>query len=113
MAGGTSNRSRQVILWADTFNNYFHPHTSEAAYEVLTHAGFEASVPAGPLCCGRPLYDFGMIDRAQSYMQEILLKLAGPIDAAVPTVLLELSCDSTFRDVLRSLFASLARAERI
>src|SRR5438094_5412429 len=57
-----------VILWADTFNNYFHPQTSEAAYEVLTHAGFKVSVPAGHLCCGRPLYDFGMIERARSYL---------------------------------------------
>src|SRR5712691_9902711 len=68
IAGETGNRSRQVILWADTFNNYFHPQTSEAAYEVLTQAGFEVSVPAGHLCCGRPLYDFGMIGRARSYL---------------------------------------------
>src|SRR2546426_4679172 len=113
MAGGTSNRSRQVILWADTFNNYFHPQTSEAAYEVLTHAGFEVSVPAGHLCCGRPLYDFGMIDRARSYLQEILRKLSGPIDAGVPIVVLEPSCTSVFRDELRNLFPSDDRAERL
>ena len=116
MAGGTGNRSRQVgqvILWADTFNNYFHPHTSQAAYEVLTHAGFEVSVPARHLCCGRPLYDFGMIDRAQSYLQEILRKLAGPIDAGVPIVVLEPSCASVFRDELRSLFPKDDRAERL
>ncbi len=113
MAGGTSNRSRQVILWADTFNNYFHPQTSQSAYEVLTHAGFEVSVPAGHLCCGRPLYDFGMIDRARSYLQEILRKLSGPIDAGVPIVVLEPSCASVFRDELRSLFPSDDRAERL
>jgi len=102
-----------VILWADTFNNYFHPQTSEAAYEVLTHAGFKVSVPAGHLCCGRPLYDFGMIDRARSYLQEILRKLSGPIDAGVPIVVLEPSCASVFRDELRSLFPSDERAERL
>jgi len=109
----TGNTSRQVILWADTFNNYFHPQTSEAAYEVLTHTGFEVSVPAGHLCCGRPLYDFGMIDRARSYLQEILRKLSGPIDAGVPIVVLEPSCASVFRDELRSLFPSDDRAERL
>jgi FAD/FMN-containing dehydrogenase/Fe-S oxidoreductase len=113
MAGRTGNPRRQVILWADTFNNYFHPQTSEAAYEVLTHAGFEVSVPGGHLCCGRPLYDFGMIDRARSYLQEILRKLSGPIDAGVPIVVLEPSCASVFRDELRSLFPSDDRAGRL
>jgi Fe-S oxidoreductase len=102
-----------VILWADTFNNYFHPQTSEAAYEVLTHAGFEVRVPAGHLCCGRPLYDFGMIDRARSYLQEIMRKLSGPIDAGVPIIVLEPSCASVFRDELRNLFPSDDRAERL
>src|SRR5204862_6425615 len=116
MAGGTGNRSRQVgqvIHWPDTFNNYFQPHTSQAAYEVLTHAGFEVSVPARHLCCGRPLYDFGMIDRAQSYLEAILPKLARPIAACVPIVVLEPSCASVFRDELRSLFPSDERAERL
>ena len=102
-----------MILWADTFNNYFHPQTSEAAYDVLTHAGFEVSVPAEHLCCGRPLYDFGMIERARSYLQEILRKLSGPIEAGVPIVVLEPSCASVFRDELRNLFPSDERAERL
>src|SRR4029078_10633585 len=29
-----------VILWIDTFNNYFHPETSQAACEVLGSAGY-------------------------------------------------------------------------
>src|SRR5581483_2361696 len=28
-----------VILWPDTFNNYFEPHTARAAVEVLEAAG--------------------------------------------------------------------------
>jgi Fe-S oxidoreductase len=113
MAGAAGNPGRQVILWADTFNNYFHPQTSEAAYEVLTHAGFDVSVPARHLCCGRPLYDFGMIERARSYLQEILRTLSGPIEAGVPIVVLEPSCASVFRDELRNLFPADARAERL
>ena len=103
----------KVILWADTFNNYFHPKTSEAAYEVLTAAGFEVRVPASHFCCGRPLYDFGMVDRAKSYLHRILQGLARPIDAGIPIVVLEPSCASVFRDELRSLFPSDARAERL
>ena len=38
----------QVILWPDTFNNYFFPETAEAAVEVLEAAGFHVAIPAPP-----------------------------------------------------------------
>src|SRR6185312_6639569 len=57
---GSSSREKaqSVILWADTFNNYFHPETAHAAFHVLSAAGFNVMVPRQHLCCGRPLYDF-------------------------------------------------------
>jgi Fe-S oxidoreductase len=102
-----------VILWVDTFNNSFHPETSQAAYDVLTAAGCRVSIPPQPLCCGRPLYDFGLIDHAVAYLQKILSVLAGPIDAGIPIVVLEPSCASVFRDELRSLLPSDPRAVRL
>ena len=102
-----------VVLWADTFNNYFKPETSRAAFEVLTHAGFSVKVPRGHLCCGRPLYDFGMLDRARQYLQRIMRVLAREIDAGLPIVVLEPSCASVFRDELRNLFPDDARADRL
>ena len=38
-----------MILWADTFNNYYRPEVSRAALEVLTHAGFRVRVSRRPL----------------------------------------------------------------
>ena len=102
-----------VVLWADTFNNYFKPETSQAAFEVLTRAGFGVRVPRGHLCCGRPLYDFGMLDRAKQYLQRIMKVLAPEIDAGLPIVILEPSCASVFRDELRNLFPEDARADRL
>ena len=102
-----------VVLWADTFNNYFKPETSQAAFEVLTRAGFGVRVPRGHLCCGRPLYDFGMLDRAKQYLQRIMKVLAPEIDAGLPIVVLEPSCASVFRDELRNLFPEDARADRL
>src|SRR6201999_3447293 len=61
-----------VFLWADTFNNYFHPATRRAAHQVLTTAGYRVTVPNRHLCCGRPLYDFGMLDTAKQYLLKIL-----------------------------------------
>ena len=102
-----------VVLWADTFNNYFKPETSRAAFEVLTRAGFSVMVPRSHLCCGRPLYDFGMLDRARQYLQRIMKVLAREIDAGLPVVVLEPSCASVFRDELRNLFPEDERADRL
>ena len=102
-----------VILWADTFNNYFHPETSQAALAVLKSAGFHVMVPSTRLCCGRPLYDFGMLDRARAYLSNVLDQLAPHIAAGVPMVVLEPSCASVFRDELRSLFPTDERAGKL
>jgi FAD/FMN-containing dehydrogenase/Fe-S oxidoreductase len=102
-----------VILWPDTFNNYYKPETSQAALEVLTHAGFNVMVPQEHLCCGRPLYDFGMLDKARQYLQRILQTLAPEIDAGLPIIVLEPSCASVFRDELLNLFPGDARAGRL
>jgi len=104
---------REVMLWADTFNNYFHPATSRAALEVLQAAGARVTVPRERLCCGRPLYDFGMLDRAKAYLERVMDHLAPQIDAGVPLVVLEPSCASVFRDELRNLFPTDARADRL
>ena len=104
---------REVILWVDTFNNYFRPGTSEAAFEVLTEAGFNVRAPQKHFCCGRPLYDFGMLDRAKKYLQRILNVLGPQIDSGIPIVVLEPSCASVFRDELVDLFPKDERAGRL
>jgi Fe-S oxidoreductase len=100
-----------VLLWADTFNNYFRPATARAAVEVLETAGYRVLVPRAPLCCGRPLYDFGMLDRAQSLLLNILDALAPEIEAGIPVVGLEPSCVAVFRDELLNLFPHDERAQ--
>jgi Fe-S oxidoreductase len=102
-----------VMLWADTFNNYFKPETSRAALEVLRRAGLSVMVPQAHLCCGRPLYDFGMLDKAKEYLRRVMQVLAVEIDAGLPIVILEPSCASVFRDELRNLFPGDARADRL
>lgn len=100
-------------MWADTFNNYFCPGTSQAAHQVLTDAAFNVQVSQKHLCCGRPLYDFGMLDRAKIYLKRILEALAPQIDAGIPIVVLEPSCASVFRDELANLFPGDLRANRL
>jgi len=102
-----------VLLWVDTFNNAFHPETTRAALDVLRSAGRNVFVSRKRLCCGRPLYDFGMLDHAKDYLQQVMSTLAAPIDAGIPIVVLEPSCASVFRDELRSLFPDDARAKKL
>ncbi len=103
----------EVILWADTFNNYFMPHTAKAALAVLEDAGFRVRVPQQHLCCGRPLYDFGMLDTAKTYLRTIMAALAPDIAAGTPIVCLEPSCASVFRDELVNLFPREDAAQRL
>ena len=102
-----------VILWADTFNNYLFPHTSKAAVEVLEDAGFRVRVPQQHLCCGRPLYDFGMLDEAKTYLRTVLRSLAPEIAAGTPIVCLEPSCASVFHDELINLFPNDEAAKKL
>jgi FAD/FMN-containing dehydrogenase/Fe-S oxidoreductase len=108
-----SGAARSVLLWPDTFNNYFHPNTAKAAVEVLEAAGFQVIVPKANLCCGRPLYDHGMLDRAQSLLLQILDELSPEIEAGIPIVGLEPSCVAVFRDELLNLFPRDERAQAL
>jgi len=102
-----------VLLWPDTFNNYFRPQTAKAAVEVLETAGFRVLLPVTILCCGRPLYDFGMLQRAKGLLLDILDVLEPEIESGIPVVVLEPSCAAVFRDELLNLFPDDARARRL
>ncbi len=102
-----------VLLWPDTFNNYFQPATAKAAVEVLESAGFRVVVPRANLCCGRPLYDFGMLHRAEALLLGILDELSPEIEAGIPVIGLEPSCVAVFRDELLNLFPRDERAQAL
>ena len=93
-----------VVLWPDTFNNYFLPHTAQAAVEVLESAGRQVFIPHRVLCCGRPLYDYGMLEQARARLREVVDYLRPVIRAGIPVVGLEPSCLAVFRDELVNLF---------
>jgi Fe-S oxidoreductase len=108
----------EVLLWPDTFNNHFHPDTAMAAVEVLEAAGYQVRVPDAEnpqqaLCCGRPLYDYGMLRLARWHLRRILDSLQGEIQRAVPIVVLEPSCCSVFRDELLNMFPNDEDANRL
>jgi Fe-S oxidoreductase len=102
-----------IILWPDTFNNFFHPEVLHAAFNSLRRLGYRVAVPRGSLCCGRPLYDFGFLPAAKKLLLEIVAALRNAIRAGKPVIVLEPSCASVFRDELLNFFPENADAVRL
>ncbi|HEY0263925.1 MAG TPA: FAD-binding and (Fe-S)-binding domain-containing protein [Granulicella sp.] len=99
-----------VLLWPDTWNNYFYPAALDSAVKVLESAGRTVQIPQGHVCCGRPLYDFGFLDQAREYLKNILTQFEPQIRAGIPVVMLEPSCATVFRDELINFFPNDERA---
>ena len=108
-----ANGGKRVLLWPDTFNNHFTPDTALAAAEVLQRAGYEVTIPKKRLCCGRPLYDWGFLDRAKKQLRETLDALRPELDAGIPIIGLEPSCVSVFRDELLNLYPNDESAKQL
>jgi FAD/FMN-containing dehydrogenase/Fe-S oxidoreductase len=111
---GTVNpQGEPVVLFPDTFNNFLHPETMKAAVTALEDAGFRVEVPEPALCCGRPLYDYGMLDTAKLFWRRTLDALAPQIRLGVPVVGVEPSCVAAFRDELPNLMPHDEDAKRL
>ncbi len=111
--GASSGSDREVVLFPDTFTNFFEPEVAIAAVEVLERAGFRVAIPQRDLCCGRPLYDLGMLPRAKRRLKQILEVLGPRVERGVTVVGLEPSCILTFRDELQGLFPADSRARAL
>jgi FAD/FMN-containing dehydrogenase/Fe-S oxidoreductase len=100
-----------IILWSDTFTNYFYPQVGRAAVRVLEHLGYHVVVPP-QTCCGRPLYDFGLLESAREHLDAVFALLADERHSHLPIVVLEPSCFAVFQDEARNLSRDrqLARA---
>jgi FAD/FMN-containing dehydrogenase/Fe-S oxidoreductase len=112
-----SGEGRPVVLFADTFNNWFEPDNLSAAVKVL-EAGGHRVIRAGaglarPLCCGRTYLTAGMIDEARAEAGRTLDALAPHLDAGTPIVGLEPSCIYTFRDEFLALFPGDPKARAL
>ncbi|HZZ00718.1 MAG TPA: FAD-linked oxidase C-terminal domain-containing protein [Candidatus Baltobacteraceae bacterium] len=106
-------QGQRVLLWTDTWNNHFHPRTAQAAVDVLEDAGFRVLIPPRQICCGRPLYDFGLLDEAKRHLVAIVDQLRPLIREGVPVVGLEPSCLSVFKDEMQNLLGQDLDAMRL
>ena len=111
--GAVNPHADPVLLFPDTFSNFLRPEPLKAAVTVLEDAGFRVVVPKQALCCGRPLYDYGMLDTAKLFWRRMLKTLAPQIRAGVPLVGVEPSCVAAFRDELPNLMPHDEDAKRL
>lgn len=95
---------RPVVLFPDTLTDVFQPSVGRAVTEALEEAGFWVRLPSKVLCCGRPLYDVGMLKLARRRLRRVMDALAPEIAAGVPVVVPEPSCAAVFRDELGNLY---------
>ena len=110
--GATGN---DVVLLADTFNNYFEPENLHAARHVLEAAGYVVHVARAidgnrPLCCGRTFLSCGMVDKARDEARRTLTALKPFVDKGIPVIGLEPSCLFTLRDEFLSLLPGVDAA---
>ena len=92
-----------VVLFADTFNNYFEPDNLRAAVQVLEAAGCRVDIagpPDGgrPLCCGRTFLALGMVEEARREARRVIAALKPHAVRGAVVVGLEPSCLLTLRD---------------
>jgi FAD/FMN-containing dehydrogenase/Fe-S oxidoreductase len=101
-----------VILWSDTFTNYFYPQVGRAAVQVLEHLGCHVIVPP-QTCCGRPLYDFGLLESAREHLHAVFGVLGEEPHRHAPIVVLEPSCFAVFQDEARNLATGRPMAQAL
>jgi FAD/FMN-containing dehydrogenase/Fe-S oxidoreductase len=102
--------NREVVLLADTFNNYFEPDNLDAACEVLEAAGYRVNIARAdddrPLCCGRTFLAAGLVDEARVEARRMIEALRPFVSRGVPVIGLEPSCLFTLRDEWQAMFAN-------
>jgi Fe-S oxidoreductase len=102
-----------VVLWPDTFTNAFDPALGDDTAAVLSAAGETVHIPAEWACCGRTLFDPGMLDLARHSLRRVLDILDPFTSHGIPVVVPEPSCLAAFRDELPGLLPKDPRAARL
>ena len=98
----TASGDHQVLVFNDTFSNYYHPEIGIAAAEVLESAGTLVDL-APNVCCGRPLISQGLLAEARERAAENTRRLHPLVAAGKQIVFLEPSCLSALRDDVPAL----------
>ena len=101
-----------VLLWADTFTEYFSTSGGVAAVRVLEAAGYEVLTLPRSACCGLTWITTGQLDEARGLARKAIDQLHPYVAAGVPVVGLEPSCLAVLRSDAAELIAD-PRADEV
>ena len=92
-----------MLLFVDTFTETLTPEVGRAAVRVHEAAGYRVELASRPVCCGRPLFDHGLLDTARRQLTHLARTFGPAARAGVPIVGLEPSCVAALRDELTEM----------
>ena len=99
-----------IVLFNDTFTNYYHPEVGMAVAALSDRAGVQ--VDLGPdVCCGRPLISQGLLREARRRGADTVRQLHPLVKAGKRIVVLEPSCLSALREDLPALLRDTAQRQ--
>jgi FAD/FMN-containing dehydrogenase/Fe-S oxidoreductase len=126
-AGSPDKHPTGMLLFADTFTNFYEPDVGRAAVAIFRRANCRVFVgsppdagPGEPCCCGRPLISNGLLSQAVEHARRNVEHLypyaaqGGQIIACEPSCLLTLKDDypALLRGKIRQKAESVAVASR-
>jgi FAD/FMN-containing dehydrogenase/Fe-S oxidoreductase len=98
----TGKQHQKVILFIDTYTEFYRPQVGIAAVKVLNALGvFVETLPW--TCCGRPALSKGFLEKAQGHAQDVFNRFLPHLNEGIPLIGLEPSCTYTLKDELFSL----------
>ena len=86
-----------MLLWPDTFTEFFQPHIGQASVTVLEDAGLTVRVPDQELCCGRTWISTGQLTTAARMIRRTAQGLARDLRRGIPVVGVQPSCAAVLR----------------
>lgn len=119
LAKSAANRAKpqaatrgKVVLFDDTYANYFEPHIGLKAIELLEGCGYEVIV-ANAGCCQRPRLSKGLVRDAKSHGGRTMANLDVYAKQGLPILCLEPSCASALTDDLPDLIDDAQLGQRV
>jgi len=112
-AGRPPRAGAPVLLWVDTFTDYFTPEVGQAAVRVLEAAGYAVEITGQPVCCGLTWISTGQLDGARTQLRRSLQALEPAVRAGTPIVGLEPSCTAVLRGEIAELLPADPRARQV
>lgn len=107
-----TDTGEEVLLFVDTFTNYFSPAAGIAAVRVLQAAGYTPRLTDKQQCCGLTWISTGQLDTARRKLGRTLEALAPSVARGTPVVGIEPSCTAVLRSEAMELVGG-ARAKSV